>query len=318
VLFRSVSYGRYHFSSAGKNKNESSVAEFINSNPELASEFKGLTPGSNEFGLKWKEVNSKNPNFGQQQHEFIKNKYYDVAVKRINDELGFDVNTRSRAVQEAIWSTSVQHRNTTSTILKRAFKDKGKDINKLSDEEIIKGIYQERGAKNDDGTMKYFGKNSAAVQSSVSNRFGREQQNALSMLSADPSKMGTSLTASQVGNIGPANPNTQSPFPVKGEITSNFGSRTDPFTGKTSNHKGIDIAAAKGTSVTAVKDGTVIFTGTQNGYGNIVEIQHNDGTRTKYAHLESFGVEIFVNSSFKIISNCPKNLIINQKLLIIL
>ncbi|MCX5973217.1 MAG: M23 family metallopeptidase [Coprothermobacterota bacterium] len=55
-------------------------------------------------------------------------------------------------------------------------------------------------------------------------------------------------------------------------------------------HEGIDIDAAKDTSVDAVKEGEIIFAGPQGAYGNLVIVKHADGTETYYAHLNSFSV----------------------------
>ncbi len=70
----------------------------------------------------------------------------------------------------------------------------------------------------------------------------------------------------------------------KGWISSVYGYRTDPFTGRKRFHRGIDFAGKKGDEVLAVAAGVVIFSGWENGYGNVVEIRHPDGYITHYAH----------------------------------
>ena len=70
----------------------------------------------------------------------------------------------------------------------------------------------------------------------------------------------------------------------KGWISSYFGQRTDPFTGKPAIHNGIDFAGKEGTNVIAVAGGVVTWTGTKSGYGEMVEISHGDGFITRYAH----------------------------------
>ena len=75
--------------------------------------------------------------------------------------------------------------------------------------------------------------------------------------------------------------------PVKsGYISSYFGSRTDPFNGKTSSHRGIDFAGKRGSDVVAVAGGVVTYAGPRSGYGNMVEINHGNGYVTRYAHNE--------------------------------
>jgi len=74
-------------------------------------------------------------------------------------------------------------------------------------------------------------------------------------------------------------------IPTAGIIVSNFGYRNDPFTGEYKMHEGIDISAPTGTPVYASADGIVIFTGYKEGYGLEVEISHQNGIITRYAHL---------------------------------
>jgi murein DD-endopeptidase MepM/ murein hydrolase activator NlpD len=69
-----------------------------------------------------------------------------------------------------------------------------------------------------------------------------------------------------------------------GYISSRFGKRTDPFTGRTAFHKGIDFAGREGAEVVAVAAGVVIWSGQRYGYGELVEINHGNGYVTRYAH----------------------------------
>ncbi len=73
--------------------------------------------------------------------------------------------------------------------------------------------------------------------------------------------------------------------PVKaGWISSYYGKRTDPFTGKPANHTGIDFAGKHGAEVVAVADGVVTWSGDRYGYGVMVELNHGSGYSTRYAH----------------------------------
>jgi len=69
-----------------------------------------------------------------------------------------------------------------------------------------------------------------------------------------------------------------------GWISSYFGKRTDPFTGKPANHTGIDFAGKLGDEVAAVADGVVTWSANRYGYGVMVEINHGNGYSTRYAH----------------------------------
>lgn len=67
-------------------------------------------------------------------------------------------------------------------------------------------------------------------------------------------------------------------------ISSGYGIRHDPFNGELKFHHGLDIPAPEGTEVHPVRPGTVLFSGQQTGYGNVVIIDHGDGFTSKYAH----------------------------------
>lgn len=71
---------------------------------------------------------------------------------------------------------------------------------------------------------------------------------------------------------------------TQGYISSSFGSRTDPFTGRRAFHKGVDFAGREGADVVAVASGVVIYSGERYGYGQLVEINHGNGYVTRYAH----------------------------------
>jgi murein DD-endopeptidase MepM/ murein hydrolase activator NlpD len=78
----------------------------------------------------------------------------------------------------------------------------------------------------------------------------------------------------------------------KGYITSSFGYRSDPFTGKTKFHGGIDFAGTEGTEIYSVANGVVIHAGQRTGFGNLVEIDHGDGMVTRYAHARAVAVRV--------------------------
>ena len=77
---------------------------------------------------------------------------------------------------------------------------------------------------------------------------------------------------------------TPSIWPVEGWVSSGFGYRLHPITGRRDHHDGIDIAAPRGSTVVATAAGTVIRAGWVQGYGYMVEIDHGYGLRTLYAH----------------------------------
>ncbi len=72
---------------------------------------------------------------------------------------------------------------------------------------------------------------------------------------------------------------------IGGYISSGFGNRTDPFTGRLAFHQGVDFAGRPGADVSAVGSGVVVWSGPRYGYGELVEINHGNGYVTRYAHL---------------------------------
>ncbi len=73
-------------------------------------------------------------------------------------------------------------------------------------------------------------------------------------------------------------------WPLNGRISSSFGWRKDPFTGKKKFHDGIDLAAKEGTNVKASMAGKVLVTDDQSGYGKVVVLDNGHGLTTLYAH----------------------------------
>jgi murein DD-endopeptidase MepM/ murein hydrolase activator NlpD len=70
----------------------------------------------------------------------------------------------------------------------------------------------------------------------------------------------------------------------KGWMSSFYGVRNDPFSGKRDFHKGIDFAGKMGSDVISVAAGVVTWSGDRYGYGNMVEVDHGNGYATRYAH----------------------------------
>ncbi|MDY7014343.1 MAG: peptidoglycan DD-metalloendopeptidase family protein [Cyanobacteriota bacterium] len=78
----------------------------------------------------------------------------------------------------------------------------------------------------------------------------------------------------------------------KGWISSYYGMRSDPFTGRPEFHKGMDFAGKSGSDVIAVGGGMVTWAGKRWGYGNLVEINHGNGYVTRYGHNKEVVVEV--------------------------
>jgi murein DD-endopeptidase MepM/ murein hydrolase activator NlpD len=80
---------------------------------------------------------------------------------------------------------------------------------------------------------------------------------------------------------------TPSIWPTRGWVTSRFGYRTSPFTGRREFHKGIDIAARKNAPIIAPADGIVESVEWNRGYGRTLTVKHGYGVVTRYAHLQN-------------------------------
>ncbi|OJH41800.1 LysM peptidoglycan-binding domain-containing protein [Cystobacter ferrugineus] len=179
-----VSYGSYQFAS-----NNGSAKAFVDSlrtsHPDYHAALSGHAPGTKEFSAAWKQLAAKDPQgFDKAQHDYIKATHYDVGAAEIKKATGIDLDQRSKALRDVAWSTSVQHGpKAADDIFKRALA--GRDPAKVSDEQLIKDIYAERGRKNASGELVYFSSSSRDVQQGVSDRYKSESQDALSRLARE-------------------------------------------------------------------------------------------------------------------------------------
>lgn len=123
---------------------------------------------------------------------------------------------------------------------------------------------------------------------------GTVRVNASARAANAPSARVEAVTAANA--VADAN-NVASSMPVilqmylNGPIRSRFGPRIDPINGRLRFHTGIDIAAPAGTPIGAAAAGHVVFAGRNGGYGNMVVIEHADGTLTRYGHAEKLLVK---------------------------
>ena len=82
-------------------------------------------------------------------------------------------------------------------------------------------------------------------------------------------------------------------WPVKGSyISSSYGYRNDPFSGRKSFHKGVDIPGKKGAPIHALAAGMVVHAKKKSGFGYTVEIEHGNGYTTRYAHASKILVDV--------------------------
>ncbi len=130
-----VSYGTYQYAT-----NVGGAAEYIAAS-RYGNQFTGLQPGTQAFTARWKEVAATDPvGFAKDQHDFIQHKYYDVQMDRLK-AVGVDLSHRGPAVQDALWSTSVQYRGLTRSVFHNGLKTAyGENFNlaDLTDEQIVR------------------------------------------------------------------------------------------------------------------------------------------------------------------------------------
>ena len=139
----------------------------------FANDFAGLSPGSQAFDDKWKQL-ANNPNFADAQHNFIKITHYVPAIDALR-KAGFDVSKKGRAVHEAIYSTAVQYG---PARVAKFFREAmaGKDFNSMSDADIVSAL-QDYKYNNVD---VHFASSSQAVRDSIrKNRIPNEKADLL-------------------------------------------------------------------------------------------------------------------------------------------
>ncbi|HET6977646.1 MAG TPA: LysM domain-containing protein [Pyrinomonadaceae bacterium] len=150
------------------------------------SDFQNLKAGTAPFTACWKRIaTAETDAFQRAQHAFIKKSHYDLLAAKVLNEDELDVNTRSGALQDVIWSCSVQHGGATPIVHRALAKVSLPQTDPGYDEQAIRAIYGERGKKKADGNLAYFSKSSPAVQKGVANRFKNELQDALAMLAKE-------------------------------------------------------------------------------------------------------------------------------------
>ena len=177
-----VSYGSYQMASK-----MGTVTKFVNQPgfPWIA-DFRNLTAGTAQFTSVWKRIaTEQTAAFQEAQHAYIKKTHYDLLAAKILNETGLDVNTRSRALQDVVWSTAVQHGGATPIVCRACASVSCDRSDPKYDELLIKAVYAERGKKKPDGNLAYFSKSSPSVQQGVANRFRNECQDALALLAKE-------------------------------------------------------------------------------------------------------------------------------------
>jgi len=180
--FGGVSYGSYQMASK-----MGVPARFVTQAGFLwLQDFANLTAGTAQFTAVWKRIATQQTDaFQKAQHSYIKKTHYDLLVAKVLTDDNLDVNSRSRALQDVVWSTAVQHGGATPIVHRACATLSCKQTDPDYDKQLICAIYAERGRKKPGGGLAYFSKSSPGVQTGVANRFKNELQDALAMLAKE-------------------------------------------------------------------------------------------------------------------------------------
>ncbi|WP_127168166.1 XVIPCD domain-containing protein [Xanthomonas euvesicatoria] len=131
-----VSYGVYQLS-----LNSGTLREYLGQS-RYGAEFSGLTPATPAFNEKWTKLANSDPAFARDQHDFIEVSHYGAQVSSLKSS-GIDLTDRGPAVQDALWSTSVQYRALTPAIFRKGLAEKFGDdykLSELSDKQIVEAV----------------------------------------------------------------------------------------------------------------------------------------------------------------------------------
>jgi len=170
-----VSYGAYQLASSGASGRQ--VQAFLKS-PEgarWADRFKGLDPTQpgGAFAQEWKRIAANEPEeFFQAQHDYIKRTHYDPVAQKVQHATSLDINQRSRALQNVVWSISVQHGEAASLVTRAVQQvgPQGNLSNAAYDRKLINQLYAVRSAYVD-----------GLGQPDLKTRYAAEQHDALSV-----------------------------------------------------------------------------------------------------------------------------------------
>ena len=205
-----VSYGTYQLAS-----NNGRVYDFLNKKG-YSGKFKGATAGTKEFNQTWKEL-ARDPEFAKAQHEYIKETHYDKAQAGLAEQ-GIDLSKRGKAVQDMLWSTSVQfgagnakRNNGAVGMINKALA--GRDVDKMSDEEIITAVQDYKLSQND----RLFKSSSANVRAGTAKRAVMEKERLLKLAQAEKEK-GPAAEQATLANVGLAEKKTPEKGMLSGQI----------------------------------------------------------------------------------------------------
>lgn len=184
--------------------------------------------------------------------------------------------------------------SSTYTSLKREYFDQLEENFLIAESESLQKADV---ANNDETSAEKTTKTDLNTEKTVEEKSSSEKKDA-DELSAEVSGTGGKDYSVKSKNDIPANVsvntytlNQKMVIPVNGRISSSFGVRTHPITGKLRFHAGVDIAAAMGTPIYSSFDGKVVVASYNKWNGNYVKVQHDNGIMTVYCHCKKIKVK---------------------------
>lgn len=173
-----VSYGTYQLATA------TGTLDAYLKQSIYRDHFKGLAPNTKAFNEQWRALASKEPGFAQDQHDFIKATHYDPELAALKQD-GLDLSDRGVAVQEAIWSTSVQYGRLSTSIFEHGLKDKfgaNYRLAELTDKDIVEAVQDYKFAHVD----TLFRSSGADVRASLRARAVSEKEDLVALADGRP------------------------------------------------------------------------------------------------------------------------------------
>lgn len=176
-----VSYGLYQF--ATNCGVPQAFVEWLQTQPEPWANYgRALAssgqPGEIGFSQCWKDIGETDPGgFGQLQHDYVKAVYYDSAAQMLRDQLGFEIEARSEALKQVLWSRAVQYSaHWMPELFQNAADMAAQSLDDIDDEELIANIYEVN------LTDPSWTSGSPSLRPGLFNRFRNEREEALAML----------------------------------------------------------------------------------------------------------------------------------------
>lgn len=180
-----VSYGAYQLASNFNRPEQFLQAE----GAQWASEFGGHASGTQAFSQVWRDIAAREPQaFLEAQHAYIQRTHYDPVVNAVASSTGVNINDHSRALQNVVWSTGVQHGPGTDIVTNAVQQTVNQGIGPDQagfDRAVIEAVYADRGRTDANGNLVRFSGSSQQVQAGVANRFNNELAQALDQLAQE-------------------------------------------------------------------------------------------------------------------------------------